>query len=337
MLPPGLTGHHDIQVTLLDAGAQPEDALQAQIVDLLRKRRAKKMRGDLIRRAVKHNAWLKAIHTLAGAGIVARESILTQPTTRPRVIQVAALAIPAHRLPDVRGQLGKRSREADLLAYVARAETELTAQDVLDLPDIGRATLDRAVETGLLHVDNDDKATPGISPDALDDTLFELRGGEVEWHILQVLAREGGPMDVSWVYAQTGSKLDDLKRLEAHGLVWLGEQHQWRDSLADREFVAVAPPRLTPAQRKVWGEVRARIVGKDTPQTPPPATTANPTPALPGGGEGARREVDSGWCWRGFGEVEMPPKKPHPSPPRKRRGSAPWADERVRSGGFWES
>jgi primosomal protein N' (replication factor Y) len=77
--------------------------------------------------------------------------------------------------------------------------------------------------------------------------------------VLDFLADEFDPVDVSWVYAETGCNLQDLKDLAELGLVELGESEVWRDSLAGQEFVPVEPPELTPDQDKVWEVIRQRI------------------------------------------------------------------------------
>lgn len=77
--------------------------------------------------------------------------------------------------------------------------------------------------------------------------------------VLDFLAHEFDPVDVSWVYAETGAKLEDLKTLAELDLVELGEAEVWRDSLAGREFVPVEPPDLTRDQATVWETVRQRL------------------------------------------------------------------------------
>jgi primosomal protein N' (replication factor Y) len=77
--------------------------------------------------------------------------------------------------------------------------------------------------------------------------------------VLDFLADDFDPVDVSWVYAQTGAKLQDLRDLAERGLVDLGEAEVWRDSLAGQDFVPVEPPELTPDQERVWAAVAAEI------------------------------------------------------------------------------
>ncbi len=78
--------------------------------------------------------------------------------------------------------------------------------------------------------------------------------------MLKFLASEPHPVAVSWVYAQSGGNLSDLKFLEARRLVHLGWEEVWRDPLEDYEVQPTQPPQLTGDQRKVWQEVRQALM-----------------------------------------------------------------------------
>ncbi len=73
--------------------------------------------------------------------------------------------------------------------------------------------------------------------------------------ILDFLSREPGPVDVSWIYAESGGKLDDLKRLNDMDLIILREQEQWRDPLAGLAYDPAAPPPLTSDQQTAWEQI----------------------------------------------------------------------------------
>lgn len=70
--------------------------------------------------------------------------------------------------------------------------------------------------------------------------------------ILDFLAGEAGPVEVGWVYAQSGGKRADLQFLAGRGLVVLGESQVWRDPLEGYEFVPQEPPPLTRDQERAW-------------------------------------------------------------------------------------
>lgn len=115
-------------------------------------------------------------------------------------------------------------------------------------------------------------APPGTRPQKIQTAVLDIhpaaiagtephlgKKSELYLHVLRVLARENRPVDVSWVFAQTGAETRDLKRLAELGFIQLGEKQTWRDSLANREFFPVEPPELTPDQVKVWRQIHDAI------------------------------------------------------------------------------
>ncbi len=87
--------------------------------------------------------------------------------------------------------------------------------------------------------------------------------------ILEFLIKEPGPVNVSWVYAETGGNAADLTNLAERGLLHLGEVEEWRDPLADLEFVAAEQPSLTSDQQSVYRIIetglRASVHGEKVP------------------------------------------------------------------------
>lgn len=65
---------------------------------------------------------------------------------------------------------------------------------------------------------------------------------------LRFLNSEAMPVNVSWVYAASGTSLPDLERLAEIGLIQLSETEIWRDPLRDFQFQSQVPPQLTPDQ-----------------------------------------------------------------------------------------
>jgi len=84
---------------------------------------------------------------------------------------------------------------------------------------------------------------------------------------LDYLAREAKPVDVSWVYAASGTSLADLKDLAELDLVDLGEAEVWRDPLAGQTFVPDLAPPLAEDQQRVWAAVRAALEPPSAPAT----------------------------------------------------------------------
>ncbi len=78
--------------------------------------------------------------------------------------------------------------------------------------------------------------------------------------ILRYLLRESGPVEVAWVYAESGGNLSDLRKLADLGLVRLGESEIWRDPLSEIEFTLTHPPALTSDQKTCWAEIEKGIL-----------------------------------------------------------------------------
>jgi primosomal protein N' (replication factor Y) len=77
--------------------------------------------------------------------------------------------------------------------------------------------------------------------------------------ILEFLIREPDPVDVSWVYAESGGNLQDLKTLHDKELVILREEHIWRDPLVGLAYDPSAPLPLTHDQQAAWESIRQAI------------------------------------------------------------------------------
>jgi primosomal protein N' (replication factor Y) len=74
--------------------------------------------------------------------------------------------------------------------------------------------------------------------------------------MLRFLMSEPGPVDVSWLYAESGGSLADLRVLAEKGLVLLRESEVWRDPLAEITFVPSEAPQLTQDQQAVWQKIK---------------------------------------------------------------------------------
>jgi len=73
--------------------------------------------------------------------------------------------------------------------------------------------------------------------------------------IANFLRTEDSPVDISWVYAETGCTRYHLNKLAERGLVAFDVEETWRDPLADETFVPDTPPTLTPDQQAVWNVI----------------------------------------------------------------------------------
>jgi primosomal protein N' (replication factor Y) len=118
-------------------------------------------------------------------------------------------------------------------------------------------------------------AQMAVSPEAAQADLPNLgRKGsqalERRQAMLRFLMREQGRVDVSWIYAESGGNLQDLRVLAERGLVSLGENEIWRDPLEEVDFVPTQPPPLTHDQKLVWDQIKTGLHSALEGQTVPP-------------------------------------------------------------------
>lgn len=88
--------------------------------------------------------------------------------------------------------------------------------------------------------------------------MLRLRRAERPVDILEYLMRaSGATIEVGQVYAETGGKWADLRKLSEWGLVHLSDTEVIRDSLAGVTFIASDPPKLVEGQLDVWNRIKA--------------------------------------------------------------------------------
>jgi primosomal protein N' (replication factor Y) (superfamily II helicase) len=88
--------------------------------------------------------------------------------------------------------------------------------------------------------------------------------------VLRFLLREPGPLNVSWVYAESGGNLADLRYLAERSLVRLGESESLRNPLEHMAFEPSTPPSLTRDQQQVFDEVAAALAQSARGEATPP-------------------------------------------------------------------
>ncbi len=82
--------------------------------------------------------------------------------------------------------------------------------------------------------------------------------------VLDILVTDGGAVEVTRLYNETGANLSDLRSLESLGLISLSEAEVWRDPLAEVDFVPAVAPQLTPDQSEVMESLRRAIAAVPT-------------------------------------------------------------------------
>ncbi len=164
--------------------------------------------------------------------------------------------------------LDRAPRQRAVLEYLVKQRTPVNEQvlrqasgaatSVLRTME-GRGLIERIVEppTVILRLDAQEVMVK----------IGELRGAKRQHRVLDYLLSRSPEewLWVSWVYAETGCSLKDIRALEGHGLVELAEREVWRDPLAEQSFVLETPPTLTPDQERAWTAIRAQMTAPDQP------------------------------------------------------------------------
>ena len=101
--------------------------------------------------------------------------------------------------------------------------------------------------------------TAQLIPTADVEAALEGLRSEAYRAVVTFLGAEGGPVDVSWVFAETGASRYHLDKLHERGAIALGAEEVWRDPLAGQVFVSTEPPPLTSDQQIVWDAVCAGL------------------------------------------------------------------------------
>ena len=315
LLPPGLTRWADsvYDVNPYWDGEGRLTDVQHQLVDLLRERGD--LRGRQISRVIKKKKWQAAAAQLVNRSILRRASVLDPPRARPKHIRTVELIAGPNRIRAAATELGRASKAADILHYLAGSrdplpveadvlaatnatvkhltaltgeglvvrfapsevvvpvpgvdvpvgEADLIAQLPLSPADLPRPDLlPRWLDAGLVRLEAQ-PALVGLSipPRRVMVQVLRLRKAEVYGRILDFLADEARAMPVGEVYAATGAALAQLRRLAELDLVRLGDEHIWRNSLADRDFAPADPPELTLDQARVWGRIKVAMIEVD--------------------------------------------------------------------------
>lgn len=88
--------------------------------------------------------------------------------------------------------------------------------------------------------------------------------------ILTMLAGETEAVEPSWIFAQTGANIGDLKTLEDAGLIKIVDAQVWRDPLEDAVYIPSSPPDLTKDQRRAWKQIQPALSAAQQGQAAPP-------------------------------------------------------------------
>ena len=208
---------------------------------------------------------------LIAQGLVTREVAFPSPPPRPKIDRQVRLLADAEAIARALPALGRESKQADVLAWLARANEEgvraepPTLKAVCAAVGCGGGPVRTLAERGWVTINRPPVKGPAtvslaLAGDAVPDALVALRGAEKHSAVLEALLGQGGAAWIGWVYAETGANLDTLRDLEAAGLVTVAEEMIWRDPLAGHEFALDRPLELTEDQQRAWAVINQRIM-----------------------------------------------------------------------------
>ncbi len=174
MLPPGLTRWADVTLDVDPTwdGAGRLTETQRRLVDLLEKRGF--LRGRQIRRALSgEKRWEDAANQLVRRGILRKATVLDPPRVRPRRVRTAELSAGPKQIWAAATEIGRASKAADALAYLAMSIDPLPAEpDVLAATGATVAHLRRLEREGLARrVAATELAVPLAEPAAVPEPL----------------------------------------------------------------------------------------------------------------------------------------------------------------------
>ena len=230
------------------------------------------------------------LQPLLAKELVTQEVAFPSPPPRPKTDRQVRLLADAEAIARALPTLGRASKQAEALAWLANERISESANQQISkdairntqyatLSDLCAAVGCTAGPVKALAERGWVSLTPGasrkepatvsllLSSEAAVDAVVELRGAQKHRAVLEALQRHDGPAWIGWVYAETGATLDTLRDLEAAGLVTVAEEMVWRDPLAGREFVLDQQPSLTEDQERVWEVVAQRISESANPQS----------------------------------------------------------------------
>jgi primosomal protein N' (replication factor Y) len=204
------------------------------------------------------------LEPLIAQGLISWEVSFPTPPPRPKTDRQVRLLADAQTITRVLPTLGRSSKQADVLEWLAEQGDGLAEggkvfalKQVCEAVGCSAAPVQALAKRGWAHITRASPAEPvrvslSLPLEAVPDALVALRGAEKQRAVLEALQRHDGPAWIGWVYATTGADLQTLRDLEAAGLITIAEEMVWRDPLAGQEFTLDRPPVLTEDQEQVW-------------------------------------------------------------------------------------
>lgn len=269
MLPSGLAQHADLLYSPKATTHPNLSEAQKRLLRLLAKRGP--LRGQQLDRALGRMNWRAVARSLVQRDLISTQSILPPPKVQPKYVRTTYLAVPPEVAKEAMPSLARGTPTARLRTSASEALHQIS-----ELARPGTVALERRqamLNTLIQHPQGLKTSTlyersggnNGDLNKLVDLGLVEL--GQISspalkrrQAILRFLLKESEPVEVTWLYAESGGNLSDLYALEKLGLVAFGESEVLRDPLEHFDFPLAQPPILTRDQQVVWDSIEAELM-----------------------------------------------------------------------------
>ncbi|MBI2305186.1 MAG: primosomal protein N' [Chloroflexi bacterium] len=259
MLPPGF--ERRVFAILTPGSLLPPDTVsltpqQKAVLHLINRRQ--RITTEEVKKALGQKEGETVIGQLLRRGWVTRSYEMERERVRPKVVPYLRLAVPpweAERRWDDAAR-GKPSPQAELLEHL------MSTRDSLEVSQARRRYSTAAVSSLLKKklIDASQESLVLVSKEAAQGEILRLRRErerEQGKTILEQLGENPQGLPLAQVRRQEGISLSLLHRMEALGLVQMESREIRRDPLAQRAFLPISPPTLTPSQARTWQEIEA--------------------------------------------------------------------------------
>lgn len=269
MLPTGIAQQADTLYTPITKQYSGNlNETQRRILMLLNKRGP--LLGRQVERSLGRMNWKPAAQSLKRMGLLQTESLLPSPKVHPKSIRTAQLAVTPVIAEKSFNKLGRHTRTIQFIASIQKVEEVLLRlREEESVLFNRRRQLIAYLQTnpGDIPISEVIKQTGCTQADITWLVKLNIgRFGETpspatkrRQAMLRFLIKEPEPVDVSWLYAESGGNLTDLYHLVELGLVVLGESEIWRDPVENLNIINYSPPQLTQDQNQVWLEVQRTL------------------------------------------------------------------------------
>ncbi len=261
LLPPGYGARSQVFVEYVPgAPIHPDDLTPAQQALLLHLRRGAMPLAEL-RETDRRLAGENILGALRAMGLVRLRDRGGAQGPKPKIERRVRLAIPSDQIERGLLLLGRPSKQADALVWLADHGGVTPSPDELARAIASTAAPIRGLlDRGLVTLDEQRRLHLALAPGQALAAAVAMRGADRYRRVLEVLAGAGEQaVWVGWLYAEAGADAAALKTLAEAGLIAFSEAEVLRDPLAGRRFQTDTPPSLTADQQRAWTAIEASL------------------------------------------------------------------------------